>query len=107
MAPVLGPDFAMEGREKEGERHEQAADDSMATGHKQQCRTVDEIERPRIGERAEPPHTGVVMMAEEPSDAIDQPQQRTLAVGKVDVGLQALHPPLAGREEPSAVATVI
>ena len=107
VAPILGPDLAMERREKKGQRHEQAAHDSTTARHKHMGGTIGEIERAGIGQGAEPPHTRVVMMTENPPHTIDQPQQRPLAVREIDVGPQTLHPPLARSKKPGAVASVI
>ena len=38
--------------------------------------------------------------------AIDKPQKRTLAVGKIDVWHHAVHPRLAAHEEPRRVVVV-
>ena len=59
-----------------------------------------------IEQHAQPEHSNIAMRTEQIADAIDEPEQRPFAVGKVDIGRQAVHPGFPAHIEPCGVHAV-
>ena len=62
--------------------------------------------RKGVVQHAKPKHTDIGCRRQYVANAINEPKQRSLGVGKIDIGCHAFHPCLAAGEKPCRIGTV-
>ena len=101
---VLGAHFDVRqsAQEKDG-RQQHRSQRQPCVAHEQPGTFITLVENEGIEHARQPVHACVVMRTDQVTDAVDEPQQWPLAVGKIDVRRHPVHPRLAAQIEPDHV----